>query len=72
MEFKFALSVVVGCRACFSFGVVQSEGCFLLVLLGAEYLQGDNKIGDAGASSLGEGLKCNSSVQILDLVSCGV
>ena len=45
---------------------------FVLLLLGTEPLQWDNKIGDAGASSLGEGLKCNSSVQTLNLVSCGV
>ena len=45
---------------------------FVLLLLGAEPLQGGNHIGDAGASSLGEGLKCNSSVQWLHLVSCGV
>ncbi len=45
---------------------------FVLLLLGAEPSQAENKIGDAGASFLGEGLKCNSSVQILGLVSCGV
>ena len=47
---------------------------FILVprCLGAESLQGGNQIGDAGACSIGEGLKCNSSVQILRLVSCGV
>ena len=43
---------------------------FVLLLLGAEPLQEGNNIGDAGASSLGEGLKCNSSVKELDLVSC--
>jgi hypothetical protein len=42
------------------------------VFLGAESLQNGNKIGDAGACSIGEGLKCNSSVQTLILVSCGV
>jgi hypothetical protein len=40
--------------------------------LGAESLQDRNQIGDAGACSIGEGLKCNSSVQELHLVSCGV
>ena len=47
---------------------------FILVSLcvGAESLQWNNQIGDAGACSIGEGLKCNSSVQILRLVSCGV
>ncbi len=45
---------------------------FVLLLLGAEPVQHQNNIGDAGASSLGEGLKCNSSVQRLNLVSCGV
>ena len=40
--------------------------------LRAESLQQYNKIGDAGACSIGEALKCNSSVQKLDLVSCGV
>jgi hypothetical protein len=45
---------------------------FILLLLGAEPLQSGNKIGHAGASSLGEGLKCNSSVTTLNLVSCGV
>ena len=45
---------------------------FVLLLLGTEPLQYNNNIGDAGASSLGEGLKCNSSVQTLNLVSCGV
>ncbi len=44
----------------------------LLHLLGAESLQNNNQIGDVGASSLGEGLKCNSSVRELNLVSCGV
>jgi hypothetical protein len=42
------------------------------VFLGAESSQGKNQIGDAGACSIGEGLKCNSSVQKLWLVSCGV
>jgi hypothetical protein len=42
------------------------------VFLGAESLQYENQIGDAGACSIGEGLKCNSSVQALWLVSCGV
>jgi hypothetical protein len=42
------------------------------VVLGAESLQEGNQIGDAGACSIGEGLKCNSSVQTLWLVSCGV
>jgi hypothetical protein len=42
------------------------------VFLGAESLQRGNQIGDAGACSIGEGLKCNSSVQTLWLVSCGV
>jgi hypothetical protein len=42
------------------------------VFLGADSLQEKNKIGDAGACSIGEGLKCNSSVQTLYLVSCGV
>ena len=45
---------------------------FVLLLLGTEPLQVRNNIGDAGASSLGEGLKCNSSVHKLHLVSCGV
>ena len=47
---------------------------FILVprCLGAESLQSDNQIGDAGACSIGEGLKCNSSVRELNLVSCGV
>ncbi len=36
-------------------------------------MQLDNtEIADAGAISLGEGLKCNSSVQRLVLVSCGI
>jgi hypothetical protein len=52
--------------------IVKLVSFFVLLLLGAEPLQGGNKIGDAGASSLGEGLKCNSSVQKLNLVSCGV
>ncbi len=64
------MSVVVGCRACFC--LVWCSGSLGLLLLGAEPLQGANKIGDAGASSLGEGLKCNSSVRELSLVSCGV
>ena len=51
---------------------VKLVSFFVLLLLGAEPLQRGNKIGDAGASSLGEGLKCNSSVTELDLVSCGV
>ena len=51
---------------------VELVSFFVLLLLGAEPLQENNNIGDAGASSLGEGLKCNSSVQILRLVSCGV
>ena len=51
---------------------VKLVSFFVLLLLGAEPLQDGNKIGDAGASSLGEGLKCNSSVQTLVLVSCGV
>jgi hypothetical protein len=42
------------------------------VFLGAESFQRENQIGDAGACSIGEGLKWNSSVQTLDLVSCGV
>ena len=42
------------------------------IFLGAESLQGGNQIGDAGACSIGEGLKFNASVQILYLVSCGV
>ena len=47
---------------------------FILVprCLGAESLQHGNEIGDAGACSIGEGLKCNSSVRELNLVSCGV
>jgi hypothetical protein len=45
---------------------------FLLLLLRTEPLQQCNNIGNAGASSLGEGLKCNSSVRELHLVSCGV
>jgi hypothetical protein len=36
----------------------------------AECLQSQNHIGDAGAIFLGEGLKCNSSVEKLHLVSC--
>jgi hypothetical protein len=67
---RFALSVVVGCIACFC--LVWCSGSLVLLLLGAEPLQWNNKIGDAGASSLGEGLKCNSSVRELSLVSCGV
>ena len=43
--------------------------CWLF--LGAESLQVNNQIGDAGACSIGEGLKSNSSVQVLYLVSCG-
>jgi hypothetical protein len=42
------------------------------VFLGAESLQYGNQIGDAGACSIGDGVKCNSSVQELWLVSCGV
>jgi hypothetical protein len=38
--------------------------------LGAESLQYCTLMGDAGAISLGEGLKCNSSVKWLRLVSC--
>ena len=67
---RFALSVVVGCIACFC--LVWCSGSLVLLLLGTEPLQCNNNIGDAGASSLGEGLKCNSSVKTLDLVSCGV
>jgi hypothetical protein len=67
---RFALSVVVVCRGCFC--LVWCSGSLVLLLLGAEPLQDRNKIGDAGASSLGEGLKCNSSVTTLNLVSCGV
>ena len=67
---RFALSVVVGCIACFC--LVWCSGSLVLLLLGAEPIQWDSYIGDAGASSLGEGLKCNSSVQWLRLVSCGV
>ena len=51
---------------------VELVSFFVLLLLGAEPSQRVNNIGDAGASSLGEGLKCNSSVQTLSLVSCGV
>ena len=51
---------------------VELVSFVVLLLLGAEPLQDYNKIGDAGASSLGEGLKCNSSVERLWLVSCGV
>ena len=51
---------------------VKLVSFFVLLLLGAEPLQSYNNIGDAGASSLGEGLKCNSSVRELWLVSCGV
>ncbi len=67
---RFALSVVVVCRGCFC--LVWCSGSLVLLLLGAEPIQWDNYIGDAGASSLGEGLKCNSSVQMLQLVSCEV
>ena len=67
---RFALSVVVGCIACFC--LVWCSGSLVLLLLGAEPIQWNNYIGDAGASSLGEGLKCNSSVTELYLVSCGV
>ena len=42
------------------------------IFLGAESLQSENKIGDAGACSIGEGLKGNASVKELLLVSCGV
>ena len=51
---------------------VELVSFFVLLLLGADPLQYGNQIGDAGASSLGEGLKCNSSVRELRLVSCGV
>jgi hypothetical protein len=43
--------------------------CFFLAL---NLYRAANQIGDAGASSLGEGLKCNSSVRKLYLVSCRV
>ena len=52
---RFALSVVVGCIACFC--LVWCSGSLVLLLLGAEPSQYRNNIGDAGASSLGEGLK---------------
>ncbi len=48
------------------------SGRLVLLLLGAEPSQGGSNIGDAGASSLGEALKYNSSVRELILVSCGV
>ena len=57
---RFALSVVVGCRACFC--LVWCSGRLVLLLLGAEPLQWGNQIGDAGASSLGEGLKWLATV----------
>ena len=63
-------ALFVVCRGCFC--LVWCSGSLVLLLLGAEPLQNGNNIGDAGASSLGEGLKCNSSVQWLNLVSCGV
>jgi hypothetical protein len=43
---------------------------FSFFVLGAQSSQMDNQIGDAGASHLGQGMKFNSSVQILRLVRC--
>jgi hypothetical protein len=53
------------------FVLVWCSRSFVFRLFGADSLQRFNKIGDAGAISLGEALKCNSSVQMLNLVSCG-
>ena len=69
MELEFALSNVFGSRE-WIFGLLVSDGFW--IFLGAESLQAGNQIGDAGACSIGEGLKCNASVKELYLVSCGV
>ena len=69
MELEFALNNVFGRRE-WLFGLLVGDGFW--IYLGAESLQERNKIGDAGACSIGEGLKGNASVQRLDLVSCGV
>ncbi len=56
---------------CFVFGLVELccdrflESMFDLT----RGMQGNNKVGDAGAIGLGEGLKMNSSLQTLNLVS---
>jgi hypothetical protein len=48
--------------------------CWLLsvevLLLVTHVMQDDNEVGDAGAIGLGEGLKSNTSLQTLRLVSC--
>ncbi len=56
---------------CFVFGLVELccdrflESMFDLT----RGMQGNNQVGDAGALGLGEGLKMNSSLQMLNLVS---
>jgi hypothetical protein len=41
-----------------------------VLLLVTHVMQDDNEVGDAGAIGLGEGLKTNTSLQTLRLVSC--
>ena len=48
--------------------VLCFEGMLHLIDL-TRGMQGYNKVGDAGALGLGEGLKMNSSLQMLNLVS---
>ena len=41
-----------------------------VLLVVTHELQGGNAVADAGACSLGEGLKSNASLSVLYLVSC--